>query len=483
MGSRSVTQGGAQDIGHFRSIVESGAVPRPSTIEPVGFFAEHAIDLPEADCGERVCMHANLAVAPGIDRESNWTMAFVALNTPVDPRELDRPDTHIVLAIEDTVRTARVREYAEQAFRAFANELLPADRISVIRVGERAEVLASAVRPTDPALATASRSFTGLDSRAALYDGLARASALIEDMSTFEGAHRVVLLTSGRADAGVTDQMRVVQLGDALAAAGVGVSVIGAGQDYRPELAMQISEGGGGSYYFAEDASDLEEIFTLEGRTSLFPLATNFGLVIEPAPGYRVGRVYGARRAWSEQAAAYLTSPVLMVGNRTGAEDVDEGRRGGGGGLFVELIVDPEIAADIGPDALAFTARAEWTDAESGEPVIQQISINNALAPGANPGGMFPHFADPLRGKAFMMLNMYLSLRTTVELFHGGDCAQALGIPPAMLPTYEGWQAEYDDPDVDADWALLTQLSSNVRSQCSDITPVAPVAPMSCFHD
>ncbi len=482
MGSRSVTQGGAQDIGYFRSIVESGDVPRPDTLEAVGFFAEHAVDLPPADCGDRVCMHANLAVAPGIDRESNWTMAFVAMNTPVDARELERPDTHIVLAIEDTARTAQLPEFAADAFRALANELLPGDRVSVIRIGESAEVLATGVGPADPALAAAARSFTGSDTRAALYDGLARASALIEGMTTFAGAHRVVLLTSGRADAGVTDQMRVIGLGDALASSGVGVSVIGMGDDYRPELAMQISEGGGGQYYFAQSGADIQEIFTLEGRTSLFPLATNFTLRVEAAPGYRVGRVYGARRAWSEQAAAYLASPVLMVGNRTGAEDVTDGRRGGGGGLFVELIVDPELASGIGANAPAFTAYAEWTDAESGDLVTQTLVVENGLAPGANPGGMFPHFADPLRGKAFMMLNMYLSLRTTTELFHGGNCGQALGVPPAMQATYDGWQAEYEDPDIDADWALLTALTENVQAQC-EATPVAPAAPMSCFYD
>jgi len=484
MGSRSVTQGGAQDIGHFRAIVEDGEIPRPSTIEPVGFFAEHAVDLPDADCGDSVCMHANLAVAPGIDQESNWTMAFVALNTPVDPRELERPETHVVLVVEDTVRTSGFGRAAPNVIRTFANELLAGDRVSIIRVGDRAEVLASAVTPADPALAEAAVLFGGTSERAALYDGLARASALIEEMdSTFTGAHRVVLVTSGVADAGVTDSMRIVGLGDALAAHGIGVSVVGMGEGYRPELAMQISEGGGGSYYFAETSDDLEEIFTLEGRTSLHPLATDFELTVEAAPGYRIGRVYGARRAWAEQAAAYLTSPVLMVGNRTGADDVEDGRRGGGGGLFVELIVDDELAAGIGANAPAFTARAEWIDAQSGEPVLQTLVVNNGLAPGANPSGMFPHFSDPTRGKAFMMLNMYLSLRTTVELYHEGDCAQALGIVPAMEATYEGWQAEYEDPDIDADWALLSRLSDNVRAECTDIAPIAPVAPMSCFYD
>jgi Ca-activated chloride channel family protein len=482
-GSRGVTQGGAQDVAYFRSIVDRGEVPRPTTIEPVGFFAEHQADLPEADCGDTVCMHALLAVAPGIDRVSNWTMGFVALNSPVDPRELDRPATHIVLVVEDTERTSLIASSAMAMIRTFTSELLAGDRVSVVRVRERVDVLANGVGPADPVLAEASQSFGGLATSAALYDGLATASQLVTDLAGFEGAHRIVLVTSGTADAGVTDSMRIVALSEALARESVGTSVIGVGASYRPELAMQISEGGGGSYYFAEDGADLEEIFRLEGRTSLFPLATDFELVVEAAAGYRVGRVYGARRAWAEQAAAHLTSPVLMVGNRTGAADVDEGRRGGGGGLFVELIADAELGATIGPGVPAFTARATWTDAQSGLPISQEIVVDNGLAPAENPGGMFPHFSDPLHGKAFMMLNMYLSLRTTTELFHGGDCAQALGVVPAMEPTYEGWQAEYADPDIDADWALLTRLDGNIRMQCAGVEPQAPQAPMSCFHD
>lgn len=482
-GSRSVTQGGAQDIAYFRSIVSRGEVPRPDTIEPVGFFAEHAVDLPSADCGDTVCMHAMLGVAPGVDRESNWTMGFVALNSPVDPRELARPATHVVLVIEDTERTALVATSASTVLRAFTTELLAGDRVSIVRVGSRAEVLADGVSPSDPAVAAAAARFSASSSSAALYDGLALASELVLDLEGFEGAHRVVLMTSGIADAGVTDSMRIVALGEALARTGVGTSVIGMGASYRPELAMQLSEGGGGSYYFAEDAADLEQIVTLEGRTSLFPLATDFELIVEPAPGYRVGRVYGARRAWSEQIAAHLASPVLMVGNRTGASDVEEGRRGGGGGLFVELIADPELGATIGANAPAFTARATWIDAVTREPISQEIVVENGLAPGENPTGMFPHFSDPARGKAFMMLNMYLSLRTTTELFHGGNCPEALGIVPALDATYVAWQDEYADPDIDADWELLLALDANVRSQCGPVEPQAPSAPMGCFYD
>lgn len=481
--SRGVTQGGAQDIAHFRSIVARGEVPQPDTIEPVGFFAEHQVDLPPADCGDRICMHAMLAVAPGIDRESNWTMAFVALNSPVDPSTLERPPTHVAIVVERSVRTNTELQFLHEAVRRLTGELREGDRVSVVRVGNTAEVLLAGVEPSDPNLTTMN-ALGWPDERAALYDGLATAAELTTGgLPDFEGAHRVLLVTSGVADAGITDPSRIVALGEALAQRGVGVSVVGVGSGYRPELPMQLSEAGGGSYAYADSFTDLERIFALEGRTSLFPLATGFELVVEAAPGYRVGRIYGARRAWAEQAAAHLASPVLMLGNRTGASDVEQGRRGGGGGLFVELIADASLRSAIGPNAPAFTARARWTDAASGAPVEQELVIRNGLAPGEIPSGMFPHFSDPARGKAFMMLNMYLSLRTSTELFHGGTCAQALGIVPAMEETYRGWQDEFADPDIDADWALLLALDANLHRQCTGVEPVAPQAPMSCFYD
>lgn len=471
-GSRGVTQGGAQDIAHFRAIVDDGDVPRPDTLDPVGFFAEHAVDLPEADCGERVCVHEMLAVAPRFNGD-DWTMAYVALNSPVDPATLERPDTHLVVAIEDTTRTAETLSARDEALRGLLNELRPGDRVSLLRFGAEVEVLSEAVAPTDPAVAEATAAWTGEAERAALYDALARAAELVEGTPALAG--RVLLLTSGRADAGVTDAMRVEALAESLGRAGVGVSVTGVGADYRPELPQRLSEAGGGSYYYAQDAADLATVFTLEGRTSLSPLATDFELRLEPAPGYRVGRVFGARRAWSEQSAAHLASPVLMLGNRTGADDVDEGRRGGGGGLFVELIADDARGAEIGTGQPAFTVRASWTDAASGARVTHEETVVNELAPGEVPGGMWPFFSDPARGKAFMMINMYFALALSLELFHGGDCAGALGVEPMVEPSVDGWQAEYDDPDIAADWALLQQLTANVRAQCAAVEPVQPL--------
>src|SRR5687767_4302886 len=83
-GSRGVTQAGAQDIAYFRSLVEDGEVPEPDLLDQVGFFAEHALEQAPAECGEVVCAHPSLAVAPRFDA-GTWTMSFVSLNSAVDP--------------------------------------------------------------------------------------------------------------------------------------------------------------------------------------------------------------------------------------------------------------------------------------------------------------------------------------------------------------------------------------------------------------
>lgn len=473
--SRGVTQGGAQDIGRFRSIVEQGEVPAPDTLDPVGYFAEHAIDLPPAECGDAVCVHPFLGVMPTFDG-GNWTMAYVGMNTAVDPSTIERPPLHAVVVIETTGQTAPWLTDFSGLLSALTEELRPVDLLSLVTYAERAEVRYAGLAHDDPEAAL--ESVTEVGDRAALYDGLALAADTLES-TAHDGAGRIVLVTSGRTDAGLRGDDRVLELGAALARSGVSLSVLGVGDDYLDEVPAALGSLGAGTYSYASDSEDLRTLFSIEGRTSFAPLATDFEMRVVAADGYAVGDVYGARSAVATSTEALLSSPVLMVGNRTGSTDVDEGRRGGGGGLFVRLYADPDASLRIGGGQEAFTVLTRWTDPVSGEVVERSQAVTNGLAPGQNPGGMWPHFSDPNFGKPFMMLNMYLATHATVRLFHDGDCASSLGVPVMIEPSLEGWQAEYDDVDLDADWLLLQQTSDNVRDACAAIhtTPPPPSPP------
>lgn len=469
-GSLNVAQAGAQDFALFRSIVEKGEVPAPDTLDAVGFFAEHAMELPPAECGKDICIHPMLAVAPRFD-DSNWTMAFVAMNTPLDPATLDRPPLHLVVAMEQSNWLATNKGALKSGVASIAKNLRPEDRISLVFMGQSAFTAEHAV-VADPAVLDASiDKWMGVAPQVDLYDGLAEASFALNSAAGLD-AKRIVLVTSGRANGGITDPNRIVELGEAIAAQNVALGVVGFGDDYKAEIPAALGSLGAGTYSFAADAANLTEVLTLEGETTLFPLATNFKLTVKAAKGYTIGRIYGVNRARLSQGEAVLQMPALFIGQREGAHDVGGGRRGGGGGLFVELRADP--AAGVGPNAPAFTIAASWVGS-TGTPDNSERSVVNGLAPGENPPGMWPQFSDPDRGKPFMMLNMYLALRASVEFYSAGDCARAIGVVDMMGPSVEGWQAKYDDLDINDDYQLMLMLRQNLTNKCQTEQPIQPI--------
>jgi Ca-activated chloride channel family protein len=460
-GSRTVTQGGAQDIALFREIVARGEVPGPETLDDVGFFAEHAVDLPPAECGEDLCIHPSLAVAPRFNGD-NWTMAFIAMNTPIDPSTLERPSAHVAIVVDVASIEPSTAGVLNDGIAQIVDALEADDRVSIVEYASRTRVL------LDGADVTAELPTVGAEPLGVagdLYGALATAGRLV-DGDPDGRAGRVILVSSGAATAGIDDADRVVNLAESYARAGVAINVIGMGDPSESEARLLSSLGdlGAGTYSLAEDDADLAQILENQSGITLFPIATDLSIAITPGEGYRIGRVWGARRAEVQDGFAFLDSPALFVGHRTGSSDTGSGRRGGGGGLFVELIAE-DGAESLGASLPAFSYEATWI-ANDGTVRRDDDEVVNPLAPGQNPSEMWPEFVGG--EKPFMMLNMYLALRTTVDFYAAGDCARSRGVEEMMAPSVEVYQGRIYDEDIDADWILLQDLTDNVTEACGE---------------
>ncbi len=473
-GTRGVTQGGAQDIEVFRSHVERGEIPGTETLDAVGFFAEHALDLPEADCGEDLCVFPSLAVAPRFDG-SHWTMAYVTLGSALDPATLEREPTHVVFVVDPRVVAATdARSALSRAWSALSDD----DRLSVIVAGERAEALAVGAAGSDDHEDTLA-ALALVDTRrhsAGIYDGLALASELIE-----AGARggRIVLLSVGDfGTAGIQSPARIEALGQALGEAGVGVSVVGYGAGFDRQALGLLGAIGTGTVAVASDGQELSDILTADAETAFTPLATGFELTVTPSEAYRVGAIYGGREMFRSQRGAVWRSAAMFLGHREGAADVARGRRGGGSGFFVELLLSEDPGEALASEQTAFEVVATYTGRD-GDAVEHRLSVVNPFVPGQPPADTtWPEFVGGPE-KPFMMLNMYLALRATVSLYEAGQCREALGVTPMMLPTYTEWTRRHDDVDIAEDWALLRALTANVGAQCeatgANTNPVQPV--------
>jgi len=303
-----------------------------------------------------------------------------------------------------------------------------------------------------------------------LFSALAEATRAARSDESRSG--RVVLLTRGRATDGIEEPEPLLALLAEAAAEGIPTTVItDADTSAYPK---RLAQAGGGTFYFAADRGDMGDVMTLVGQTTLHPLATDLHLEVRPMEGYSLGRLFGAPAGTEVDASgAVIRAPALFVGSRSSETDVETGRRGGGGGFFVELFADEDRPVAAGHQA--FSVVASYTD-RAGAARTADAGSWNVLASGQNPADMWPEFSNPLITKPFMMVNMYLGLRFQTELYGAGDCARARGVLPMMEVSVEGWQRLYEDPDIRADWELMQRIDRNIERACAETDVVEPTS-------
>jgi Ca-activated chloride channel family protein len=472
----SVTQGGAQDVGQFRTVVSGGNVPSRDLLDDVGFFNEHALDLPPADCGDPLCFHPMLAVAPRFNG-ANWTMAYVAMNTALTAQTLSMAPRHIVLVTEDSRRTSLSATVAAIAA-ALGPSLGPDDLFSwiVADPAPRVWLLARPARELGQLMVEGGGYATDAD----LFGALTLAYEVAAARPLAARDQQILLFTSGHTG-GIQELAAFEGLADRFAEAGVVVSAFGMGDAYRREIPRALTDITAGNHYFVTGPADLHDALLVAGKTGFLPLARQLRLEVTASPGYRIGAIYGASRARRTTNTAVVQAPALYIGARAGATDVGSGRRGGGGGVFVELLADSEPGRAPLGEAPAFSLSASYLASPSGVLTTRTFTLGTPFGVGNNPQPNAPFFSDSGRAKPFMMLNMYLALLTATTLYQSQDCGAALGIEDMMRMSYRLWNELYTDPDIDGDYALLGQLTSVMRKRCT--APVArPVeVPMSCF--
>jgi Ca-activated chloride channel homolog len=99
------------------------------------------------------------------------------------------------------------------------------------------------------------------------------------------GVNRVLLLTDGQANAGITDPTQLTGLCHTARAAGVSTTTIGFGVGYNEDLLRAMADAGGGSTYYIERPDQAPGVFAEELEGLLSIAAQNVGVRVEAAPG------------------------------------------------------------------------------------------------------------------------------------------------------------------------------------------------------
>ena len=230
-----------------------------------------------------------LSLDAGFDRSLAWaeggSVRYLVTNVSADGSPASAalvPALNLALCIDVSGSMAGEKlEAARATAIAVAQALTPRDRLTVVAFSNTADLLLDACAMDTHWQARAVAAIQQLETRGNtnLWEGwlLAAERVAIAMNADPRASHRVLLLSDGMANAGVSNRSELARHAGELLARGVVTSAVGIGDDYDEGLLGAMTEAGGGRLHDAEHAREIGEVVLgelLEGRTALLERTT-----------------------------------------------------------------------------------------------------------------------------------------------------------------------------------------------------------------
>ncbi len=460
-GNTGVGQSGAQDFGRFRAIIDRGELPSPETLDMVGFFNEHKVELPNPECEQSICLHAQFGVQGNMINGASCNIVLLGMNTALQPSDYERPPLNLAIAVDTSgSMSGQPIEDVRNGLLALVEQLDPKDTITLVRYQSTAEVATVSSPSSDPERTQLRSSILGLNAGGStnIYEGLRLALESTKSGANDALQNRVILLSDGVATSGIMDSGRIINLGASYAEQGIGITTIGVGTEFDQHLMQSLSETGPGNFYFLEDSQAVEEVFVEEATSFLVPLAQDVSIAFAADSAYEFRAAYGTNDWTGGRNHATIDIDSLFMASRQTIDDLGQtgGRRGGGGMILLELTPSSLEAEAAQFDGGVGQVMLRFRPPGSEEYVTQTVEVQNPLELEAAPED--GAFDSPAVEKGFVTLNIFVGFQMATQRAEAGSPDAALNVLSPLIVSVEEWLETNDDVDIENDLEYLRKL-------------------------
>ena len=219
--------------------------------------------------------------------KENRVHAMLELHAPAPETTSERPPLHLALVIDRSgSMTGPKLHYAKQSAAYLAKRLDPKDEMALVVYDDTVDLLASMgqygseemVKAIDTIFPRGSTNLSG---------GWLKG---VEEARRADGhaARKVLLLTDGLANVGITDPAALTTMAREAKNSGVGTTTIGFGDGFDEKLLTDMAQAAGGNSYYAESPDDAPGIFAQEFDDLVALVAQNVSVEIRPTSDVEV---------------------------------------------------------------------------------------------------------------------------------------------------------------------------------------------------
>lgn len=183
----------------------------------------------------------------------------------------ERPPLNIALVLDrsGSMSDEGKIEYLKRAAKLAVDRLGPKDTLSIVEYDDQITVMLPARRVGN--LGEVKAMIDRLDPRGStnlaggMMRGVEEAKDALDGPASADGTiTRVVLMSDGLANTGITDHGEIARLVRGAKSDGVRISSMGLGRDYDEDLMQSVAENGGGRYYYIEHPTQMARVFQEE---------------------------------------------------------------------------------------------------------------------------------------------------------------------------------------------------------------------------
>ena len=294
------------------------------------------------------------------------TRLMVNLTADTNTKEVGKPLNVAVVLDRSGSMNGEPLHYVKMATKVLANQLNPDDRFSLTMYDSSIDTLIKPTLMQDIRSLDAVIDTIDAGGMTFLSGGYEKGCQDAKEYVSKDTITRVMLLTDGLANEGITNPDQLAQLASNQKKNGITTSTIGVGEGYDEFLLGRMAEYGGGSTYFIEDPDNAPSVFKEElgylksmaaSQVSLTFKPKEQGLTFEQLNTYKKNKdeSYSLGDFFSGQSKSILFEmalPPMPLGKNTYIGDVEITYRSTTGNEITDESISMPIKIDVVPEKI-----------------------------------------------------------------------------------------------------------------------------------